>query len=143
MTAAAEPMIGVINAGSSSLKFSFYEGERRILTGQVDGIGAHPSASATGPDGEKIMPPDLGAKPPTVPSEVLPAILPWARERLGDRRLAAVGPPRGSRRAVLLPARPRHSGIAGRARGFGAARPFARAAQYRADQDGNEPQSRI
>jgi len=91
MTAAAEPPIGVINAGSSSLKFSFYEGERRILTGQVDGIGARPSASATGPDGEKIMPPDLGAKPPTVPSEVLPAILPWARDRLGDRRLAAVG----------------------------------------------------
>src|SRR6266566_385449 len=88
---AAEPLIGVINAGSSSLKFSFYEGERRILTGQVDGIGARPSASATGPDGEKLAPPDLGAKPPTVPSEVLPAVLPWARERLGDRRLAALG----------------------------------------------------
>jgi acetate kinase len=91
MTAAAEPLIGVINAGSSSLKFSFYEGERRILTGQVDGIGARPSASATGPEGEAIAPPDLGAKPPTVPSEVLPAILPWARNRLGGRRLAAVG----------------------------------------------------
>src|SRR6266478_918703 len=91
MTAAAEPLIGVINAGSSSLKFSFYEGERRILGGQVDGIGARPSASATGPEGEAIAPPDLGAKPPTVPSEVLPAILPWARDRLGGRRLAAVG----------------------------------------------------
>jgi acetate kinase len=91
MTAAAEPLIGVINAGSSSLKFSFYEGERRILTGQVDGIGARPSASATGAEGEAIAPPDLGAKPPTVPSEVLPAILPWARNRLGGRRLAAVG----------------------------------------------------
>jgi acetate kinase len=89
--AAAEPLIGVINAGSSSVKFSFYEGERRILAGQVDGIGAHPSASATGPDGEKLEPPDLGTKPPTVPSEVLPAILPWARQRLGDRRLAALG----------------------------------------------------
>ena len=77
----AEPLIGVINAGSSSLKFSFYEGEQRILSGQVDGIGARPSASATGPDGEKITPPDLGAKPPAVPSEVLPAILPWASER--------------------------------------------------------------
>jgi len=89
--AATEALIGVINAGSSSLKFSFYEGERRILGGQVDGIGAHPAASATGPAGEKIAPPDLGAKPPTVPSEVLPAILPWARDKLGDRRLAAVG----------------------------------------------------
>src|SRR5437868_1873379 len=90
-SATVEPLIGVINAGSSSVKFSFYEGEQRILSGQVDGIGAPPSASATGPDGEKLEPPDLGTKPPTVPSEVLPAILPWARERLGDRRLAALG----------------------------------------------------
>src|ERR1700758_1629886 len=89
--AATEPLIGVINAGSSSVKFSFYEGERRILSGQVDGIGAHPSASATGPNGAKLEPPDLGTKPPTVPSEVLPAILPWARDRLGNRRLAALG----------------------------------------------------
>jgi acetate kinase len=88
---AKAPLIGVINAGSSSVKFSFYEGEQRILGGQIDGIGAHPSASAAGPDGERIAPPDLGAKPPTVPSEVLPIILPWARERLGDRRLAALG----------------------------------------------------
>ena len=86
-----EPLIGVINAGSSSLKFSFYEGERRLLTGQVDGLGARPSASATGPDGEAIAPPDLGAKPPSTPSEVLPAVIPWARERLGPRRLAALG----------------------------------------------------
>jgi len=92
MTATAiEPLIGVINAGSSSIKFSFYEGERRLLTGQVDGLGAHPSASATGPDGEAIAPPDLGGKPPTAPSEVLPTIIPWARERLGTRRLAALG----------------------------------------------------
>jgi len=91
--AATGPLIGVINAGSSSVKFSFYEREQRILSGQVDGTGAHPSASATGPDGEKLEPPDLGSKPPTVPSEVLPAILPWARERLGNRRLDALGHP--------------------------------------------------
>jgi acetate kinase len=90
-TAAQEPLVGVINAGSSSVKFSFYEGESRILTGQIDGIGAHPSARATGRHGEEISPPDLGAKPPAVPSEVLPAIIPWARQRLGDRRLAALG----------------------------------------------------
>ena len=91
MEAATEPLIGVINAGSSSLKFSFYEGERRLLTGQVDGLGAHPSASAVGRDGEAIAPPDLDATPPSTPSEVLPAVLPWARERLGARRLAALG----------------------------------------------------
>jgi acetate kinase len=87
----SEPLIGVINAGSSSLKFSVYEGERRLLAGQVDGLGARPSASATGPDGEAIAPPDLGAAPPSTPSEVLPAVLPWTRERLGARRLAALG----------------------------------------------------
>ena len=89
--AATEPLIGVINAGSSSLKFSFYEGERRLLTGQVDGIGVRPSASATGPDGDAVAPPDLGTALPSTPSEVLPAVLPWARERLGARRLAALG----------------------------------------------------
>ena len=90
-TAFTAPLIGVINAGSSSVKFSFYEGERRILAGQVDGIGAHPSASAIGAHSEKLDPPDLGTKSPRAPSEVLPAILPWARERLGGRRLAALG----------------------------------------------------
>jgi acetate kinase len=32
-TPATAPVIGVINAGSSSVKFSFYDGERRILGG--------------------------------------------------------------------------------------------------------------
>ena len=91
MDTAAEPLIGVINAGSSSLKFSFYEGEKRLLAGQVDGIGVNPKASATGPDGAAVAPPELGSKPATAPSELLPAIIPWARERLGGRRLAALG----------------------------------------------------
>jgi acetate kinase len=89
--ASTEPLIGVINAGSSSLKFSFYEGEKRLLTGQVDGIGVRPKASASGPDGVSIAPPDLGGKPATAPSELLPAIIPWAREQLGGRHLAALG----------------------------------------------------
>jgi acetate kinase len=86
-----EPLIGVLNAGSSSLKFGIYEGEQQILAGQVDGIGVHPSAKAIGANGEVISPPDLGTKPPSAPSEVLPAILRWVRERLGERRLAALG----------------------------------------------------
>jgi acetate kinase len=89
--AAMEPPIGVINAGSSSLKFSFYEGERRLLGGQAEGIGAYPSASAVGPDGEAIPPAQLDVTSATVPSDVLPTTLPWARERLGNRRLTALG----------------------------------------------------
>src|SRR5260221_3007524 len=74
------PLIGVVNAGSSSLKFAFYEGERRILAGQVDGIGVHPSAKATGPDGAALDPPALGPRPPSTPGEVVPALIPWARQ---------------------------------------------------------------
>lgn len=91
MTDATEPLIGVINAGSSSLKFSFYESDKRLLTGQVDGIGVHPRASAAGPGGEVIAPPKLGEKPATAPSDLLPSIIPWAREQLGGRALAALG----------------------------------------------------
>ncbi|HWB49300.1 MAG TPA: acetate/propionate family kinase [Stellaceae bacterium] len=91
MAATAEPLIGVVNAGSSSLKFSFYEGERRLLSGQVDGIGVHPKASAAGADGTPVAPPDLGAAPPATPSEVMPVLLPWARPYLGGRKLAALG----------------------------------------------------
>jgi hypothetical protein len=53
-TAAAAPLIGVINAGSSSLKFSFYESERCPLSGQAEGLGARPSVSASGPDGAAV-----------------------------------------------------------------------------------------
>jgi acetate kinase len=88
---AVEPLIGVINAGSSSLKFAFYEGERRIVSGQVDGLGAQPTAKARRFDGKLLEPLDLGQTPPATPSEVLPLLLPWAKETLGGRRLEALG----------------------------------------------------
>lgn len=92
MTSSAdEPLIGVINAGSSSLKFSIYEGEKRLLAGNIDGIGVRPKANATDANGNPIAPPDFARLVPTTPSEVLPAILPWARQHLGTRRLAALG----------------------------------------------------
>lgn len=85
------PVTGVINAGSSSLKFAFYEGGRLIVSGQVDGLGSRPAAKASGQDGEALEPPNLGTTPPATPSEVLPILLPWAKETLGERRLAALG----------------------------------------------------
>jgi acetate kinase len=90
VSTADEPLVGVINAGSSSLKFSVYEGETRRLSGQVEGIGAKPGASAAGRDGQ-VLPPPAFKKPPSTPSEALSAILPWLREQLGGRRLAALG----------------------------------------------------
>jgi len=88
---AVAPLVGVLNAGSSSLKFAFYEGERAILTGQVDGIGVRPSAKAAGADGKVLGPPDLGATPPATPGEVLPILMPWARQALAGRRLDGLG----------------------------------------------------
>jgi acetate kinase len=86
-----EPLIGVINAGSSSLKFSIYEGEKRLLAGNIDGIGVRPNVTATDPNGDPIEPPDFARSVPASPSEALPAILPWARRHLGARKLAALG----------------------------------------------------
>jgi acetate kinase len=91
MSSADEPLIGVINAGSSSLKFSIYEGEKRVIAGNVDGFGVRPNAIATDANGDPIAPPDFACSIPASPSEVLPSILPWARRHLGTRRLSALG----------------------------------------------------
>ena len=88
-----EPLVGVINAGSSSLKFSFYDGERRILSGQVDGIGVRPKARAMGPDDQPVAPPDLGERPPATPGDAPDPLDPSLRRcrasvapnRRGDR----------------------------------------------------------
>jgi acetate kinase len=102
------PLIGVINAGSSSVKFSFLDGERVVLAGQVDGIGVRPSAKAVGPDNKEILPPDLGPSPPKVPGEVLPAIMKWATDKLGGSSIGALGHRvvRGGTHFVPRPASP-------------------------------------
>src|SRR5947209_7755467 len=86
-----ELLIGVINAGSSSLKFSFYAGDKRVLAGQVDGIAVHPRASAVGAEGEAIAPPELGRLIPKSPGRVLTSLLPWAQVRLRGRKLDVLG----------------------------------------------------
>ena len=90
-TAQNELLVGVINAGSSSVKFSVYEGETRLLSGQVEGIGLRPRASATARDGTALSPPSFGTATPATPSEALTAILPWIRDQLDGRRVAALG----------------------------------------------------
>jgi acetate kinase len=87
----SKPLIGVINAGSSSLKFSFFEGDERVLSGQVEGIGARPTASAARADGGPIEAIALGPTPPATPSDVVSILIPWARQQLEGRRLAALG----------------------------------------------------
>ena len=86
-----EQLIGVINAGSSSLRFSVYAGDQRFRDGQVDGIGVRPAAKARDAEGAALPPPDLGAVPPDTPADALIAIMPWLNDHLGGRRFAALG----------------------------------------------------
>jgi acetate kinase len=86
-----DQLIGVINAGSSSLKFSVYAGDERLLDGQVDGIGVRPAAKARDAAGAALPPPELGVSPPATPADALVAIMPWLHDRLGGRRFAALG----------------------------------------------------
>ena len=91
MSGAGAPLVGVVNAGSSSLKFALYEAEHRVLSGAVDGIGTRrPRARAAGADGAELAPP-FPDPPPATPGEAVTALLPWLREWLNGRRIAALG----------------------------------------------------
>jgi acetate kinase len=86
-----EKLVGVVNAGSSSLKFAIYEGDTALLSGQVDGIGARPAASAKDAEGKPLDPPKLHGPAPATPADALHAVMPWLRQRLGGRNLSALG----------------------------------------------------
>jgi acetate kinase len=86
-----DQLIGVINAGSSSLKFSVYAADERLLDGQVDGIGVRPAAKARDAKGAALPAPEFRGSLPGTPAEALGAIMPWLHDRLGGRRFAALG----------------------------------------------------
>jgi acetate kinase len=85
------PMVGVVNAGSSSLKFALYEGDECILSGQVEGIGVRPAIKAKHAGGQPLPGPDLSRTPPATPAEALLLLLPWLRDQLGGRPVTALG----------------------------------------------------
>ena len=87
----SEGLIGVVNAGSSSLKFSVYAGDECLLNGQVDGIGVRPVANVKTGKGEALPPPDFSAAPPATPGDALTALLPRLQHWLAGRALAAIG----------------------------------------------------
>ena len=84
-------VVGVVNAGSSSLKFSLFDGDHCFLDGQVDGIGVRPGFRAKDAAGAAVAGPDLSWPAPKSPAEALMALLPWLRERLEGRPLAGLG----------------------------------------------------
>ncbi|NGM20312.1 acetate/propionate family kinase [Roseomonas stagni] len=84
------PLIGVINAGSSSVKAGVFAGERRVLSCVVEGIGAHPATRAKDADGTALPPPALDPAPRN-PGEAASLLLPWLRAQLGGQALSAIG----------------------------------------------------
>ncbi|MDB5962781.1 MAG: acetate kinase, partial [Massilia sp.] len=84
-------VIGVINAGSSSLKFTFYEGESCLLSGQIDGIGVRSASRAEDASRQPIAGPDVTSAPPATPGEAVMLLVPWLRQVLGGRELSAIG----------------------------------------------------
>src|SRR4051794_26759717 len=87
----AGSLVGVVNAGSSSLKFALYDGEAATLSGQVEGIGVRPLMKARGASGETLAPLDLGSDELASPAEALVRLLPWLRSQLNGQKLAAIG----------------------------------------------------
>ena len=87
---AVPPLVGVINAGSSSVKCGVFEGERRLLSCVIDGIGLRARAKARDAAGAELPPPALQPEP-AAPGDVIPALLRWLDAQLGTRKLAAIG----------------------------------------------------
>ncbi|HVM80093.1 MAG TPA: acetate/propionate family kinase [Stellaceae bacterium] len=86
----------VVNAGSSSLKFSVYEpsadGEPTLLLkGQMEGIGVHPHLSARDSAGKTLIDKSFERSEIGGHDEAIAAISEWLRSQAGDFRLLAVG----------------------------------------------------
>jgi acetate kinase len=87
----AGQLVGVVNAGSSSLKFALYDGEDRMLSGQVEGIGVRPAMKARDAAGQTIAPMAFADHPPATPADALLALLPWLRAHMNGGQIAAIG----------------------------------------------------
>ncbi len=90
------PVLLVLNAGSSSLKFRTFEldGQRLEggLSGQIDAIGTHARLRVTGPDGTRLEDRALeGADATPDAQSALALLVRWLGARLAGRRIAAVG----------------------------------------------------
>jgi acetate kinase len=85
--------IAVVNAGSSSVKFAFYDSEGDqplLLKGQVEQIGVAPSLSASNPAGEEVSSLSWPAEG-FGHAQAMGAILEVAREQLAGSTVRGVG----------------------------------------------------
>jgi acetate kinase len=85
----------VLNAGSSSLKFSAFAvehgGNALLARGQVEGIGTAPRFTLRGPDGAVIEQQDVPAGSPFDHERALGLVVERCQAKLAGNRLTAVG----------------------------------------------------
>ncbi|HSC79842.1 MAG TPA: acetate/propionate family kinase [Chitinolyticbacter sp.] len=90
-----QQLILVINAGSSSIKFSLFDhgdGDPALLyKGQVEGIYTEPRFSAKDASDAKLADEGLPANQPKSHDSALRHILAWLREHTAGRTLAVIG----------------------------------------------------
>jgi acetate kinase len=83
----------VLNAGSSSLKFSVFqrpegEGWRLEARGQIEGIGTSPHLSVKNADGERLVDQSAGARDGR---EAVDALAAWLKSKYAGARVLGVG----------------------------------------------------
>src|SRR5215831_3527572 len=113
-TTTTEPLVGVINAGSSSVKFSFYEGERPILTGQVRDRRTS-LCECQRARWRKIAAAGSWCEAAERAERGIADHLALGKRQTRRPQTCGGRPPRGPRRTALFPAGARHSRIVGRA----------------------------
>jgi len=80
--------IGVLNAGSSSLKFALFAGAELQSSGVIDWEDGVPFAHAHDANGTAVEPPDVQTVVPKTVADAMPAVLAWFAR---DGRLDAIG----------------------------------------------------
>jgi acetate kinase len=86
------PLVGVLNAGSSSLKFALFDGEERRFSGSVDGIGGDKlRAAAIDARGTPVRAPEVSPAKVRSVADAIHVVLPWFNEHRAGRQLDGVG----------------------------------------------------
>ncbi|WP_306148235.1 MULTISPECIES: acetate/propionate family kinase [unclassified Roseibium] len=85
------PVVLVLNSGSSSIKFSLYDGPTAQVIGQISGLGAEPHLNLEAPLSGRQIDRALDTTDGSSHGAALAALLPILNEELGDRSVAAVG----------------------------------------------------
>jgi acetate kinase len=90
MSSPQGPLVAVINAGSSSIKFAVYDEDRRLLFSQLDGLGVRPTTRSVDEAGRSLAPPGIADRADD-PAATVPELFSWARRNLAGRSIAAIG----------------------------------------------------